>query len=325
MSNTATNPGFAGNTLEGVRRWIPALLVILACGNEVALDTPWDRRARMDVPRSEMPAVVLNDQVWVLGGLTNSVLGVSGSRVVEVYDPATDTWSAGPDLPEGRHHVMAAVVGEDLYLIGGMIEDSFTPSDLAWRLRAGVWEEIASLPAPRAAGAAVAAGDSIYVIGGVPDGASVLRFDVVTGEWSETAPLAVAREHTAAAFYGGRIYVAGGRWNGEMLSSVEGFDARSRQWSAGPDLLEARSGFALVGFDDGLVALGGEVFDPTNSLASVEVLAGEQWQPGPVLPEGLHGVPAAVVDGTVYVLVGSRRAGDVDNAGDVWALDVNDL
>ena len=325
MSNTATNLGFAGNTLEAVRRWIPALLVILACGKEVPLDTAWDRRAGMDVPRSEMPAVVLDDQVWVLGGLTNSVLGVSGSTVVEVYDPATDTWSAGPELPEARHHAMAAVVGEDLYLIGGMVEDSFNPSDLAWRLRAGVWESIAPLPAPRAAGAAVAAGDSIYVIGGVPDGASALRYDAVSDEWSETAPLAVAREHTAAAIHEGKVYVAGGRWNGEMLSSVERFDDSSNQWSEGPDLLEARSGFALIAFDDGLVAVGGEVFDPTRSLASVELLAAELWQTGPALPEGLHGVPAAVVDGVVYVLGGSRRAGDVDNAGDVWALHVNDL
>ncbi len=90
----------------------------------------------MEIPRSEMPAVVVADEIWVPGGLTDNVLGFSGSNVVEVYDPNSDTWRQAPDLPEARHHAMAAVVGDDLYLIGGMVGDSFEPSASVWRFRA---------------------------------------------------------------------------------------------------------------------------------------------------------------------------------------------
>ncbi len=78
-------------------------------------------------------------------------------------------------------------------------------------------------------------------------------------------------------------------------------------------------------FAGGLVALGGEIFEPMQSLASVEIFTEDTWRAGPELPEGLHGVPAVDFDGMLYVLGGSRRAGDVDNAGEVWRIPVGDL
>jgi N-acetylneuraminic acid mutarotase len=274
----------------------------------------------MDVPRSEMPAAVVNEQVWVLGGLTDNILGFAGSSAVEIYDPESNTWSRGPDLPAARHHAMAAVVGSEIFLLGGMEADSFTPTDTMWRLRDCVWEEMPPMPGPRAAGAAVAIDTAIYVIGGVPDGASVLRFDVENGAWTELAPLKFAREHTAATVSDDQIIVAGGRWNGVMLNSTEVYEGD--RWIAGPGMLEARSGFALVATSGGLLAIGGEVFDPTRALASTEYLADNEWTNAPSLPEGLHGIPAVEVDGFVYVLGGSVRAGDVENRGEVWTLEV---
>ena len=194
------------------------LLLILSCSNEADETTVWARRASMEIPRSEMPAVVVADEIWVPGGLTDNVLGFSGSDVVEVYDPNSDTWRQGPDLPEARHHAMAAVVGEDLYLIGGMVGDSFEPSALVWRLRADAWEPIAPLPEPRGAGAAVVLDGSIYVIGGVPNGGSVIRYDPETGEWTEVA-FARHGPRTHRCSGSGRIDLCG-RWQVERADAV---------------------------------------------------------------------------------------------------------
>jgi N-acetylneuraminic acid mutarotase len=272
-----------------------------------------------------MPAVVAGGEVWVLGGLTDNLFGFSGSDVVEIYEPSSDQWTSGPDLPAPRHHAMAAVAGGEIYVIGGMDANSFAPTDTMWRLREGTWEELAPLPGPRAAGAAVGDESSIYLIGGVPDGTSVLRFDLDTGEWFVLPSLGRPREHVSAAIHGDQIVVVGGRWGSDMHASTEVYEFVTDRWIEGPALLEARSGFALVTSDAGLMAIGGEVFNPTAVLASTERLLDGTWSPGPELPEALHGVPAVEVEGTVLVIGGSLRAGDVENSGEVWAVAVSSI
>ena len=37
----------------------------------------------------------------------------------EVYDPATNRWTAAPRLPTARHGLAAATVGGKIYVIGG--------------------------------------------------------------------------------------------------------------------------------------------------------------------------------------------------------------
>ncbi len=41
-------------------------------------------------------AVGLNGKLWVLGGLADNG---DTTRRVDVYDPSTDTWTSGPELP----------------------------------------------------------------------------------------------------------------------------------------------------------------------------------------------------------------------------------
>ena len=36
-----------------------------------------------------------------------------------LYDPASDNWSALPDMPSPRHGLGAVVVGQQIYVIGG--------------------------------------------------------------------------------------------------------------------------------------------------------------------------------------------------------------
>lgn len=92
-------------------------------------------------------------------------------RSVEVYDPATDTWSPRAPLPEPRQN-MAAALGADgkIYVIGGLTGYS-------------------NLIAQR----------------------SVFVYDPATDSWSDGPPLRTARQgHTAVATKNGRIYAIGG-------------------------------------------------------------------------------------------------------------------
>ena len=120
----------------------------------------WRRIADIPTARSEVAAAVAGGRVYVIGGF-------GGGTVVERYDPATDRWDRAPSLPLAVDHPMAAsVVERTVYVFGGYVGGR--ASARSFRLQPGAdrWDELAPMPAPRAAAAAVTRGDTIYIVGG---------------------------------------------------------------------------------------------------------------------------------------------------------------
>jgi len=283
----------------------------------------WVELAPMSVARSEHPAVVLGDEIVIAGGLIEVSVGRTGvTPTVEAYSPETDTWRALPDLPEARHHGMAAAVGGQMFFIGGYAAAG-EPSAGVWELVEDAWVDRAALPAPVAAGAAVTIGERIVLIGGVPEG-TVHHYDVPGNTWTTLPPPATQREHVAAVALNDEIWAIAGRWHGEIFDSTEIYDPDTQTWRAGPSLGEPRSGFGAVVVDGAIVVAGGEVFSPDEALASVERLepAGGQWAAIDPLPHGLHGNPLVAIDTAVYLPGGSIRAAAVDNDGLTYQLEL---
>ncbi len=84
----------------------------------------------------------------------------------------------------------------------------------------------------------------------------------------------------------------------------------------------ARAGHGAAVLHGRIVVAGGEVILAGNqTLDSVEVLdpATGAWAGAPALPAPVHGVPAVGVDGTIFTLGGSSRAGGIANNGQVFA------
>jgi hypothetical protein len=81
---------------------------------------------------------------------------------------------------------------------------------------------------------------------------------------------------------------------------------------------ERRSGFGAAVLNGQIVALGGEIiFTGRATLDSVEWFdpAAGSWIYGPAMPYVLHGVPAATVGDTLYVVGGSDVAASAINSG----------
>jgi N-acetylneuraminic acid mutarotase len=75
----------------------------------------WAYRAAMPTDRNRLTAVVLNDQVYAIGGMNSD----GARRAVEIYDPVTNSWTEGfPLLTALRDHTAAAVDGK-VYVMGG--------------------------------------------------------------------------------------------------------------------------------------------------------------------------------------------------------------
>jgi N-acetylneuraminic acid mutarotase len=331
----------SANNLPPVRRLgVLILLASMACtsaGNDVttrpetattattATTVPagWVELAPMAVARSEHPAVVLDGAIVVAGGYLEVGVGRIGvTPTVETYQPGTDSWSGLPDLPEARHHGMAAAAGGRLFFIGG-----YTPAGDAsagvWELADGVWVDRATLPSPVAAGAAVATEDAILLVGGVPTG-SFYRYDIAGDAWTPLTSPATPREHLAATVLDGEVWAIGGRWEGGIFDTTEVYDPAAGSWRAGPQMVEARSGFGAAVVDGSIVVAGGEVFGPDEALASVERLveAGAGWVTIEPLPHGLHGSPLVAIASAVYLPGGSTRPAAVANDPVTYRLEI---
>jgi hypothetical protein len=87
-------------------------------------------------------------------------------------------------------------------------------------------------------------------------------------------------------------------------------------------MAEARGGLAAAVLRGQIAVIGGEVFaSGTRTLDSMEIYDPSQgaWAFGPATPVPVHGVPAAAVDGVLYLIGGSDQAGGIVNAGRVMA------
>jgi hypothetical protein len=280
----------------------------------------------MRIARSEIPAAVVEGDIYVAGGLVPTAQGVGVAASVERYRADADTWESVIDLPAPRHHSMSVAVGGMVYVLGGF-GDGFDPWATAWVLNSETnsWREIADLPASVGAGAAVVVDGLVYVVGGVPSGTSMSVYDPAADSWETLAPMSQAREHVAAVAFDGDLWVLGGRWQEEMLNSTEVFDTETGSWSDGPAMLEARSGFGAAVLGDSIFVAGGEIFDQSvgftaTALDSVERFDGEAWAFTQPLPYRLHGFPLAAVGDSIYLLSGSIEPAAANNTGEVWSL-----
>jgi N-acetylneuraminic acid mutarotase len=178
----------------------------------------WTGAAPMPTPRGNLAAAAGADgRIYVLGGGAWVTQGVFSTPLatVEVYDPATNAWSAAPPMPTARGG-LAAVLGPDqrIYAIGG--DDSLAAGLLAtvevYDPRTRTWETAPPMQTPRSNfGAAVAADGRIYAIGGDPSGTSVEAYSPVTNAWQAAPATAGTRRWTAAATGpDGAVYTIGG-------------------------------------------------------------------------------------------------------------------
>jgi len=188
----------------------------------------WDRLKDLPHPRGEFAAAFVgtpcakregcltrgDQKIYVAGGLGGLGKAV---RTVDVYDITEDTWTSAPQVPEARHHVGAAGIGDVVYVSGGSKSaTNWVPEKNFWALRPGAtsWEKLPDLPEGRMAHQMVALGGKLYVIGGRGATSNVLIFDPTTSIWSTGAQMPAKRDHLAAAVQETKIFAIGGRDTG---------------------------------------------------------------------------------------------------------------
>ncbi len=261
-----------------------------------------------------------------MGGFLSSSLDVT--KRVDIYDPRSDSWRPGPDLPDAETHLGVANVGEDFVLVGG-----FAGNVLARKTSAGVWRWNAAdatwsagpaLPAARAAIAMALVGTTIHAAGGLAQDGNTDSGDHVVWDlagapaWTSAAPLPDPRNHGGGAASGGLFYAVSGRHGWDEVAgddpALDAFDPASGTWSSRAPLPIERSeiGAATAAMPDGrLLVVGGSV---AGKRPSHDVLVydprSDVWSTLSPLPEPRKGVVAARVGSKLIVTTGSPTSTD---------------
>lgn len=296
----------------------------------------WVRLTPMPEERTEVSVATDGRLIYVIGGFRRAG-GVSASapRAMLAYDAAADTWSSPDSIPAGVNHAGFVHLEGKLYLVGGYRENTFEPTGAVWiyDLAARKWSEGAPMLTPRGALAVAVVEGKIHAIGGTVSDPSALDahdhnagtasgnsvgthevYDPATNRWARRTPMPTARNHHGAAAVGGRIYVPAGRVNRDFELTVhEVYDPGTDSWSRLPPVPTGRSGIAVVALAGRVYVFGGETVGPPVGKTFDEAErfdpAAGRWESLPPMPTARHGLSAAVVGGSIYVISGGPQPG----------------
>src|SRR6185312_10470000 len=126
------------------------------------LAATWITGSPLPVPRTEVAAAPLGDEIVVVGGFEASG---SNSRRVDAYDTRRDRWRRFPGLPVSVDHAAAASASGRMYVVGGYGSDR-RPLKAAFVFDGRRWRRLPAPPEPRAAAAAAISNQRLYVVGG---------------------------------------------------------------------------------------------------------------------------------------------------------------
>jgi len=248
----------------------------------------WHKGSDMPTTRSGAVAAILDDRIYVMGGgLRHEDGRFEFFRVVEIYDPETDAWSRGPDMLRPHDYPVSAVMGHCIYVFGGHHPDATKGGPMtdpgfsfceAFDPAIDTWREIAPMPTPRFASAAVVLGDRILVLGGAGLRAEGFKnFDVVESydlrmdRWSEAGfRLPWRAAGAGACTRNNRLYIAGGNSGDRIENRITCYDPDRNQWTELAPLETGRIVMGMIPIGDTLYLIGGRGADGKTPLDSVD-------------------------------------------------------
>ncbi len=276
------------------------------------------------------------------GGLTPTEgFAFNTTDLVTAYDPLTNQWDWGTNLPEPRHHIALAFHDNYLFAIGGFKRNNAGGWQMqrnVWRigdLREPRWRAMTSMPIPQAESVVVSAAGRLHVIGGrAPAGTQNSQwhhhidtdrhwiYDAAADAWQPRAPLPTPRNSAAAAAVGRYIYVIGGRTVSDgNTPACEVYEPQSDRWQGSAPMPKpirqaaprGQSGLAAATWNGNIYVFGGEW--PSGVYADVWEYdpREDKWRAVAAMPTGRarHGLGAVALSDGIYVVGGATGPNDL--------------
>ena len=260
----------------------------------------WEGKANMPTVRSGVSVSVVDGKIYAIGGSKTKKYQVPRGfgheseelPTVEMYDPATDTWTQKVDMPTPRKTKTCVVDGK-IYAIGGWLttnEQSQLETVEVYDPATDTWAKAQSMNHARCSTAISVVNGEIYAIGGIgwppnrdqsgrylsdPYLSNVEVFNPKTNQWRERTEMSVPKAAHSTSVIDGKIYVMGGYFVKDRklktLSAIEVYDPATDRWTQEPDMLIGKFGHATEIIDGQIYIFGGNSAGVQGPLTSVEV------------------------------------------------------
>lgn len=267
----------------------------------------WRKISSLPTERYHFTANIVEGLVYVIGGYGDQQM------VVEIYDPATDSWTSGASPGRGRAAHASCVLDGNIYVFGG--DEGFNWHNGAEKYDplTNTWTTIAAVPPEIEHGTGLhtcaAVNGKIYLMGGLGSDLNLVRaYNPTTDTWEDRSPLLIGRISPASVTVGGKILVIGGCGAQNScdtpLDAVEEYDPATDTWTMKAPLPTARRLHTAVVLNGSVYILGGFIDD---DLPTVEVydLAANTWRTLQDMPIGQSKF-ASIVVGDVIIVLGLR-------------------
>ncbi|MHB8790919.1 MAG: kelch repeat-containing protein [Desulfobulbaceae bacterium] len=291
----------------------------------------WSSAGTMNTPRCGHTATLLPDGRVLVAGGYNDINSLESTNSVDLYNPATNTWSAADTMAEGRAEHSTALLPDGRVLAAGGNFGNPLASAEVYDPAADSWSTAADMNyASYAHTSTVLPDGRVLIAGGGTDFHNTLGrvevYDPAADSWNNAATMSINREsHTATLLPDGRVLVTGGAlliggYEGigsiGNLASTEIYDPASDTWSWAGDLSIARANHTATLLPDGRVfVVGGG-----NSFSSTELFdpANDSWNTnGEMVDSRVNTTATLLPDGKVFMAGGWNETG-VLAAGEVY-------
>ena len=237
-----------------------------------------------------------------------AVIGAVAASAAMTGVAVGEEWSESAPLETGRAYLGAAVLGEDIYVVGGGgILGPRNDVD-AYDTIANHWRPMPPLPAALERFAISAAGNRLILSGGVASDGEPSREawsldPSLSSEWRPLPSLPHARFEHAMVWRDGVTYLLGG--DGKNARDVLALRDGANKWRRVSKAPNVRRYAMAVAMEGDIYLLGGEGKDG-DPLARVDVynLESEDWRRVADLPEPRSGIATGAVNGRLHVAGG---------------------
>ncbi len=219
----------------------------------------WEQTTPAPKKMHHFQSAVVDGLLYVVCAFEGGYPNETSVSHIYVFDPSTDTWSVGDEIPVDRRRGAASTVvyGGKIYIAGGNTQghksgwvswfDVYDPAS-------GTWTVLPDAPQPRDHHRAVVIRDQMYLVQGRRSSHGVDKvtantipeveiYNFTTGTWSRLEnPIPTARAGAGVILHGRQIIVAGGENTTGKLNEVEALDVVDGDWSVLPPLVKPRNG-----------------------------------------------------------------------------------
>ena len=167
-----------------------------------------------------------------------------------------NTWTSGALMPTALQRTAAAVLENQIYVLGGGTFTEFVADTQIYDVAIDAWNMGVPLPIATGGGCAATVKDILYFIGGNTGAAGIAQYTNAVwaynpkrNAWTSKASMPTARASLRCVVDKGIIYALGGYNNTGFLATVESYDPATNTWAEDASMLSPKSVFAagLIG------------------------------------------------------------------------------